>query len=62
MVATQISKLVNAMGKSKKNRNKDKRSAGAYYDDYEANRRKNKRGKTNNHSKTQREFNEWETL
>lgn len=53
------------MGKSKKNRNKDKRSAGAYYDDYEYNdRRKGKRGKANssNRDRGEKQFVDWENL
>lgn len=52
------------MGKSKKNRNKDKRSAGAYYDDYEYDRRKGKRGKSNssNRDRGEKQFVDWETL
>lgn len=51
------------MGKSKKNRNKDKRSYDAYYDDYQSNRRKNKKGKSSsNHDKDKREFDDWDSL
>lgn len=53
------------MGKSKRNRNKDKRSSDAYYDDYESNRPKNKRSKnqySNNRDKPKSEFNDWDSL
>jgi hypothetical protein len=53
------------MGKSKRNRNKDKRSSGAYYDDYESNRSKNKRTKNRhviNPDNSKREFNDWDSL
>jgi hypothetical protein len=53
------------MGKSKKNRNKDRRSFGAYYDDHESDRQRKNRKKnrhTHNHDYPKREFDDWETL
>lgn len=54
------------MGKSKKNRAKDKRSSGAYYDDYDSKTRKNKRSKNRNTHQSDfdypRQFTDWDSL
>lgn len=54
------------MGKSKKNRNKDKRNT-AYYDDYNDYSSKKKKHKRNNHysvdnSKPFKEFDDWDKI
>ena len=53
------------MGKSKRNRNKDRRSTVAYYyDEREPQQRKKDRKKTRHdeHDRLKRDFDDWESL